>query len=77
MWEDSTSCLVALLLRLLCSDVLFPRWSKFLHLGLGSLEVGWFNPATGEQLKHLPESVQTPLRILWRSILLPSVTVLQ
>ena len=41
------------------------------------LEAGWFNPVTGEQLEPQPESVQTPLSILWRSILLPSVTVLQ
>ncbi|MCB0253556.1 MAG: hypothetical protein KDI55_07490 [Anaerolineae bacterium] len=39
------------------------------------LEVGWLNPATGEQLEPLPESVTPPLDILWRSILLPSVTV--
>lgn len=39
------------------------------------LEVGWFDPASGEQLEPLPEAVRPPLRILWRSILLPSVTV--
>ncbi len=39
------------------------------------LEVGWLNPATGEQLEPMPESVAAPLDILWRSILLPSVTV--
>lgn len=39
------------------------------------LEVGFFNPETGEQLDPLAEAVQPPLKILWRSILLPSVVV--
>ncbi len=39
------------------------------------LEVGWFNPKTGEQLDPLGETIKPPLKILWRSILLPSVTV--
>ena len=39
------------------------------------LEVGWFNPETGEQLEPRPETVQAPLSILWRSILLPSLQV--
>jgi hypothetical protein len=37
------------------------------------VEVGWFNPESGEQLDPQPETVQPPLKILWRSILLPSV----
>lgn len=40
------------------------------------LEVGWFNPATGEQADVLPESIHAPLRVLWRSILLPNLTVM-
>lgn len=43
--------------------------------GVYFLEVGWLNPATGEQLEPLPETVAAPLEILWRSILLPPVTV--
>ncbi len=39
------------------------------------LEVGWFNPETGEQLEPRPETVQAPVSILWRSILLPSLQV--
>ena len=39
------------------------------------LEIGFFNPETGEQLDPLAEAVQPPLKILWRSILLPSVVV--
>jgi hypothetical protein len=39
------------------------------------LEVGWFDPATGEQLDVDPQSLQPPLRILWRSVLLPDVEV--
>ena len=39
------------------------------------LEVGWFNPETGEQADVPPESVQAPLRILWRSVLLPNLRV--
>ncbi len=39
------------------------------------LEVGLADPATGEQIDPEPTAVQPPLRILWRSVLLPSVTV--
>ncbi len=39
------------------------------------LEAGWFDPASGEQLEPAPAAVQEPLGILWRSILLPPVTV--
>jgi hypothetical protein len=39
------------------------------------LEVGWNNPYTGEQLDPLADSVKPPLRVLWRSVLLPSIEV--
>ena len=39
------------------------------------LEVGWFDPQSGEQLDPQAETVKPPLKILWRSILLPSVQV--
>ncbi|HRJ40497.1 MAG TPA: hypothetical protein PL105_01385, partial [Caldilineaceae bacterium] len=39
------------------------------------LEVGWFNSETGEQLDPLDESITPPMRELWRSVLLPSITV--
>jgi hypothetical protein len=39
------------------------------------LEVGWFDPATGEQLDPEAGTVQPPLKILWRSILLPALRV--
>lgn len=39
------------------------------------LEIGWFDPSTGEQLEPDPASIKPPLRILWRSVLLPSVHV--
>ena len=39
------------------------------------LEVGWFDTMTGEQADVLPESLQPPLRVLWRSILLPDLTI--
>ncbi len=39
------------------------------------LEVGWFDPVTGEQLDPLPETVKPPLAVLWRSVLLPSVQI--
>ena len=39
------------------------------------LEIGWFDPSTGEQLEPDPASIKPPLRILWRSVLLPSVQV--
>ena len=39
------------------------------------LETGWFDPETGEQADVPPESVRAPLRILWRSVLLPNLRV--
>lgn len=39
------------------------------------LEIGWYNPATSEQLDLVPETVHPPLHTSWRSILLPSITI--
>jgi hypothetical protein len=39
------------------------------------LEIGLFHAETGEPLDIPPEAVPPPYRILWRSILLPNVTV--
>ena len=39
------------------------------------VEVGWYNPQSGEQLEPKPETVTPPHKILWRSVLLPSLTV--
>ncbi len=39
-----------------------------------NLEVGWFDPATGEQIDVVPETI-APLRVLWRSVLLPNLHV--
>ena len=39
------------------------------------LEVGWFDPTKSEQLDPQADSVTPPLKLLWRSILLPSVEV--
>lgn len=39
------------------------------------LEIGLFNPETGEQLDPLAGQVEPPLDILWRSLLLPNLTV--
>jgi hypothetical protein len=39
------------------------------------LEVGLTDPATGEQLDPHADAVRPPLKVLWRSILLPSVEV--
>jgi hypothetical protein len=39
------------------------------------LEIGWFSPASEEQLEPAPDAVQPPLGILWRSVLLPPVTI--
>jgi Alpha-(1->3)-arabinofuranosyltransferase len=39
------------------------------------LEVGLADPATGEQLDPQADAVQPPLKVLWRSILLPSVEI--
>jgi hypothetical protein len=43
--------------------------------GVYNLEVGWFNQQVGEQLEPRPETVKPPHSILWRSILLPTLTV--
>jgi len=43
--------------------------------GVYFLEVGWFNPETGEQIDPVDESMTPPLRELWRSVLLPPITV--
>ncbi len=39
------------------------------------LEIGMFDPETGEQLDPAADQVEPPLGILWRSLLLPNVTV--
>jgi hypothetical protein len=39
------------------------------------LEIGLFDPATGEQLDPVADQVEPPLGILWRSLLLPNVTI--
>lgn len=39
------------------------------------LEIGFFNPDTGEQIDPVAEQVEPPLAILWRSLLLPNLTV--
>lgn len=39
------------------------------------LEVGWFDPATGEQIEPVPDTVKPPYRILWRSVLLSNLVV--
>ena len=43
--------------------------------GVYLLEVGWFDPASGQQLDPQADAVRPPLKVLWRSVLLPSVTV--
>lgn len=59
----------------LYEDVYRLRLPDDMPAGPYFLEVGWFDPATGEQADVLPESVQPPLRILWRSVLLPNLNV--
>ncbi len=39
------------------------------------VEAGWLNLETGEQLDPLDAAIAPPLRELWRSILLPSISV--
>lgn len=39
------------------------------------LEIGLFDPVTGEQLDPLANRVEPPLDILWRSLLLPNLAV--
>jgi len=39
------------------------------------LEIGWFDPQSGEQLDPVDATMLPPLRKLWRSVLLPSLTV--
>ena len=39
------------------------------------LEVGWAGLAAGEQMEPQADAVKPPLKVLWRSILLPNLTV--
>lgn len=39
------------------------------------LEIGWYDPSLDAQVEPQPETVKPPLRILWRSVLLPSIEV--
>ena len=39
------------------------------------LEVGLLNPVNSEQLDPQADTVKPPLEVLWRSVLLPSITV--
>jgi hypothetical protein len=39
------------------------------------VEIGWFDPVTGEQLDPQAGAVQPPLDVLWRSVLLPNIRV--
>lgn len=57
------------------ADVFSLRLPEEMPVGEYFLETGWFDQATGEQLEPDPTAVEPPLRILWRSILLPSIRV--
>jgi hypothetical protein len=59
----------------LYSDEFRVRLPEDIPPGEYFLEVGFFDPKTLEQLDPIPESVKPPLGILWRSILLPNLTV--
>jgi hypothetical protein len=39
------------------------------------LETGWSDIGTGDQIEPVVDTVRPPLKVLWRSILLPSVIV--
>ena len=39
------------------------------------VEAGWLDMETGEQLAPSEEALSPPLRELWHSVLLPSITV--
>jgi len=56
-------------------DVFRLRLPEDMPPGEYFLEIGWFNPETGEQADVPPEAVREPLRILWRSVLLPNLRV--
>ena len=57
------------------ADVFSLRLPEDMPVGEYFLEAGWFDQATGEQLEPNATAVKPPLRILWRSILLPSIRV--
>jgi hypothetical protein len=48
---------------------------KEMPAGKYFLEFGWFDPVSGEQADTPEGSAQPPLRILWRSVLLPDLNV--
>ncbi|HEX9118273.1 MAG TPA: hypothetical protein VGA61_19570, partial [Anaerolineae bacterium] len=51
------------------------RLPRDLPPGQYLLETGWFDPASGEQLDPVAAAVQPPMKVLWRSVLLPSIDV--
>ncbi len=57
------------------ADVFSLRLPEDMPLGEYFLETGWFDQTKAEQLEPDPAAVKPPLRILWRSILLPSIRV--
>jgi hypothetical protein len=59
----------------LYQDEIRVKLPETMPTGTYFLEIGLFDPNTGEQLDPQADSVQPPLRVLWRSILLPSVEV--
>jgi hypothetical protein len=59
----------------LYADEFRVRLPKDMPPGEYFLEIGLFDPETGEQLDPLAESVRPPLGILWRSLLLPNIAV--
>ena len=57
------------------ADLFFLTLPEDMPPGEYNVEIGWFDPKTGEQLDPVDEAIVPPLRELWRSLLLPSLTV--
>jgi hypothetical protein len=51
------------------------RLPKEMPAGNYFLEAGWYDPVTGEQREIPADRVAPPLRVLWRSVLLPDLVV--
>ena len=56
-------------------DLFFLTLPEDIPPGEYNVEIGWFDPETGEQLDPVDEAIVPPLRELGRSLLLPPLTV--
>lgn len=57
------------------ADLFFLTLPDDMPPGEYNVEIGWFDPRTGEQLDPVDDAIRPPLKELWRSLLLPPIMV--